>query len=122
MRQIGAKIRELRKLRDVTQREAARRLGVSAVHLCNVERGHTQPSWRLLAKIERIWQVTVVVRLVSFETRTAVVQCLNEQHAEIERLRERALPESCCDCRFCVDQDDHIPGCDNPLIAKPRRT
>ncbi len=44
--------------------------------------------------------------------------CVMVLEAKNERLRMKALPESCNDCRYCVRPDDHIPGCDTPIGAE----
>jgi len=40
---------------ELTQTHAAERLGVSNVHLCNVERGRNFPTFSLLAKAARLY-------------------------------------------------------------------
>ena len=47
----GERIRELRKGRGLTQRELARRAGVSPQYLCDVEAGRVNPSLAVLEKI-----------------------------------------------------------------------
>jgi len=41
----------------MTQRAAADKMGISYVHLCNVERGTNWPSWVLLHKIGDLYDV-----------------------------------------------------------------
>lgn len=75
MNNIGNTVRVLRQLHGcLSQRQAAKRLGISTVHLCNIEKGHSQPSWKLLDKIETIYGVSFVVG-VSFGFRGKEAAC-----------------------------------------------
>lgn len=56
---LGCAIRAVRKFRGMTQRAAASALGISAVHLCNVESGQSMPSCGLLAKMETLLDATL---------------------------------------------------------------
>ncbi|QDV49599.1 helix-turn-helix protein [Gimesia fumaroli] len=49
--EVRKAVRDLRKRFGFKQYEFAAALGVSNVHLCNVERGYTKPSLDLLAKM-----------------------------------------------------------------------
>jgi transcriptional regulator with XRE-family HTH domain len=48
-------VRDMLNRKGMTQRELARRSGVSYVHICNILRGHTSPSldlaWRIAVKL-----------------------------------------------------------------------
>lgn len=48
-------IRDLRDKSKLSQREAARRLGITAVYLCNLEKGTYSPSLELLGKMARMY-------------------------------------------------------------------
>ena len=61
MIKLGTTIRHLREAKGLTQRAAAEILGISDVHLCNLEHDKARPSADLLAKIHRVWQVDVYV-------------------------------------------------------------
>ncbi len=50
---MGERIRELREIKDLSVRELAKRLGVSAPFLSDVELGRRHPSDEVLAKIAR---------------------------------------------------------------------
>jgi transcriptional regulator with XRE-family HTH domain len=58
---IGETARYLRTVRGVTQREAANQLGVSVVHLCNIEKGRATPSEDLLERFTQLWGVDLYV-------------------------------------------------------------
>lgn len=54
---LGKTIRHIREAKGLTQRAAANVLGISDVHLCNLERDKARPSDELLAKIRDEWDV-----------------------------------------------------------------
>lgn len=56
---LALAIRECRKSVGLTQREAARQLGITDVHLCNLEHGKSQPSLKLIAWMEQAFGVNV---------------------------------------------------------------
>ena len=58
---IGSTARSLRERLGITQRAAADLLGISPVHLCNVENDKSQPSSSLLDKYEELWGVDLYV-------------------------------------------------------------
>ncbi|MFO7906783.1 MAG: helix-turn-helix domain-containing protein [Planctomycetota bacterium] len=61
MVQIGQTAKRLRESLRWTQRETATALGVSCVHLCNVENGKTQPSQALLDRYRELWGIDLYV-------------------------------------------------------------
>lgn len=58
---LGATARSLRDSFGLTQRAAADRLGVSCVHLCNVERGNARPSPDLIDRYRDVFGVDLYV-------------------------------------------------------------
>lgn len=57
---LGQKLRELRDQRDLSLREAARKLGgISAAHLSDVELGRRFPSEDLMGKLAQLFGVSV---------------------------------------------------------------
>jgi transcriptional regulator with XRE-family HTH domain len=58
---LGNTARELRCLLGFTQREAARRLGISVVHLCNIENQKASPSPDLLDRFRQLWDIDLYV-------------------------------------------------------------
>ena len=58
---LGNTARHLRKSLGIKQREAAEALGVSVVHLCNVENNKSAPSAALLARYRELWDVDLYV-------------------------------------------------------------
>jgi transcriptional regulator with XRE-family HTH domain len=61
MNGIGQTARFVRESRGLTQRAAAEALGVSAVHLSNIERGRTQPSAALIARFKDVYGLDVYI-------------------------------------------------------------
>lgn len=57
-RSVGKALREVRNLRGMTQAGAAKMVGLSAVHLCNVESGESVPSPRVLFSLCEFYGVT----------------------------------------------------------------
>ena len=58
---ISQTARYVRERRGMTQRAAADALGVSAVHLSNVERGRAVPSSSLLSRLKDVYKIDVYV-------------------------------------------------------------
>jgi transcriptional regulator with XRE-family HTH domain len=58
---VGDSARALRDQLGLSQKEAAVELGISNVHLCNVEKNNSQPSPELLAKYRELWGVDLYV-------------------------------------------------------------
>ena len=61
MKAIGTTVRYVREKRGMTQKAAAEALGVSPVHLSNVERGVTPPSALLISRFAVIYGIDVYV-------------------------------------------------------------
>ncbi len=61
MPDIGQTARYVRERLGLTQRAAADALGVSAVHLSNVERGRTVPSSSLVSRFKNVYKIDVYV-------------------------------------------------------------
>ena len=58
---VGNSARSLREQLGLSQKEAAAELGISNVHLCNVENDNANPSPELLAKYRDLWGVDLYV-------------------------------------------------------------
>ncbi|MCR9117558.1 MAG: helix-turn-helix transcriptional regulator [bacterium] len=58
---IGATAKRLRERLGITQVDCAKILGISNVHLCNVEKNKTQPSQALIEKYVETWGVDLYV-------------------------------------------------------------
>jgi transcriptional regulator with XRE-family HTH domain len=61
MTEIGSTVRYVREKLGMTQKAAAKALGVSSVHLSNVERGVTPPSALLIARFADVYGIDVYV-------------------------------------------------------------
>lgn len=71
MKTLGQRIRELREERDLSLRELAKKLGVSAAFLSDIELDRRHPSDNVLAKIAHLLN-TSVEELRTLDTRPAV--------------------------------------------------
>ncbi len=58
---IGEHARELRMMQSLPQQEAAELLGISNVHLCNIEAGKSVPSPDLLDRMNDLYGADVYV-------------------------------------------------------------
>jgi transcriptional regulator with XRE-family HTH domain len=58
---LGQTARDLRDSLGLTQRAAAEALGISFVHLCNVEKNRAAPSQALVDKYRELWGVDLHV-------------------------------------------------------------
>src|SRR5690606_15146719 len=58
---LGDTARELRESLGLTQRAAAMQLGISFVHLCNVEKNRAMPSPALMDRYRELWGVDLYV-------------------------------------------------------------
>jgi transcriptional regulator with XRE-family HTH domain len=70
-RTLGQRLRELREAKDLSLRELAKKLDVSAAFLSDVELGRRFPSADVLAKMAKILEVTTD-ELKAFDTRPPV--------------------------------------------------
>ena len=57
MIKLGSTIKYIREAKGLKQREAATVLGISDVHLCNLEHDKARPSTNLVIKIQQMWNV-----------------------------------------------------------------
>ena len=62
LRQIGGKVAYYRKMRNLTQAELAKRLGVNKGYISRIERGLTVPTVATLYKIAAAMGMTVELR------------------------------------------------------------
>jgi len=58
---LGKTARHLRDSLGLTQRAAAQELGISVVHLCNIENNKALPSPALLERFRELWNVDLYV-------------------------------------------------------------
>jgi transcriptional regulator with XRE-family HTH domain len=71
MKTLGQRIRELREEKDLSLRELAKRIEVSAAFLSDVELGRRYPSDKILESISRILG-TAIEDLRSYDTRPPI--------------------------------------------------
>lgn len=58
---LGKTARHFRESLGLTQRAVAGQLGISFVHLCNIERNHSVPSQAVIDKYREIWGIDLYV-------------------------------------------------------------
>jgi transcriptional regulator with XRE-family HTH domain len=58
---LGNTARDLRDRLGLTQRAAAEALGISFVHLCNIEKDRAAPSQALIDKYRELWGIDLYV-------------------------------------------------------------
>lgn len=58
---LGNTARELRESLGLTQRAAAQALGISFVHLCNIEKNRAVPSQTLIDRMRDLWGIDLYV-------------------------------------------------------------
>lgn len=65
-KELGEEIVHLRKRRDLTQRKLAEKIGITNVHLCNIERGRGKGIQKLsmLQKIAKALRCQLKIRFV----------------------------------------------------------
>lgn len=61
MMKLGRTAKYIRKQAGLTQRQAAERLRITPVHLCNIERNHAAPSSSLCDRYEEVFGVDLYV-------------------------------------------------------------
>jgi transcriptional regulator with XRE-family HTH domain len=61
MLRVGKTARYLRDCKGLSQREAAEALGITQVHLSNIENNKSHPSPELLARYRELWDVDLYV-------------------------------------------------------------
>jgi len=71
MKTLGGRIRELREAKDISLRELARKLDLSAAFLSDIELGRRYPSAKVLSQIARKLEVEVE-ELQEYDTRPPV--------------------------------------------------
>lgn len=83
MKTIGERIRELRGEKDISLRELASKVGVSAAFMSDVELGRRQPSDKHLAALARILR-TPLKELKLSDTRPPVQEVRRKANADPE--------------------------------------
>lgn len=71
MKQLGQRIRELREEKDYSLRELAKKIGISAAFLSDIELGRRYPSEKVLVTIAQLLDATLE-DLRQYDTRTPV--------------------------------------------------
>jgi transcriptional regulator with XRE-family HTH domain len=56
---VGRRLRQIRRQKDITQEQLAEAVGVSAESISNIERGKNAPSFETLEKLAAVLEVEV---------------------------------------------------------------
>ena len=56
---IGCRLRLTRKALGISQRDAAKQIGITPVYLCFLEHDQHEPSLRVLRRIAKVYKTTV---------------------------------------------------------------
>lgn len=80
---FGAKLRLLRKEKNMTQKVLAERLGLATSAICSYEAGARYPSYEILIKIAGIFRVSIDYLLGVEEKRCIDVSDISEKDIEI---------------------------------------
>jgi transcriptional regulator with XRE-family HTH domain len=81
MKNLGEKIRELREDKDISLRELAKRLGLSAAFLSDVELGRRYPSEKVLRELATELRVKLE-ELKNFDTRPPIEEVRRRVQAD----------------------------------------
>jgi len=77
---LGKTARHLRETLGLTQRATANALGISYVHLCNIENNKALPSQELLERFRTLWGIDLYV----------LAWCLYGDHSKLPAAMRRA--------------------------------
>jgi transcriptional regulator with XRE-family HTH domain len=84
--------RFVRERRQLTQRAAAKALGVSYVHVCNIERGKATPSVALVERYRTVFGVALhVVAWCLFEDDDQIPESVRRPRAKLAQAWRREL-------------------------------
>lgn len=99
MNNIGRTAKYLRSTKGITQRAAAELLGISYVHLCNIENGNASPSPDLLARFSEVWEVDLHV----------LSWCLHGDISKLPKAVQRPMSELAKAWRSELEKRNIIP-------------
>lgn len=97
---LGQTARDLRESLGLTQREAARQLEISHVHLCNVEKNRAAPSQALIDRYRELWGVDLhvmawcnhgVVNMLPKNLRALASELAEEWQVHVKSLAKRDI-------------------------------
>lgn len=95
MNSLGSTARSVRECLGLTQKAAAEALGVSSVHLSNVERGVTLPSASLISRFTEVYGVDVyVLRYCTAPEADDVPEGVKQARRQLAEALRRQLGES----------------------------
>jgi len=95
--QFGERIRELRKLRGITQEKLAEYLGIEQKHVSLIEHGKSYPSLDRLTKIAEVLQVPLpsLFDFIHLADRETKAQSLEEMLKELDEETQQLAYKVC---------------------------
>lgn len=108
---LGQAARDLRKRLKLSLREAEAELGISYVHLCNIENGKVSPSSGVIERFQEAWGIDLYMFALAFHsdndtprTLQAPVKALEEAcRRHIESLLRKRSKEGKQSCLISAD-------------------
>lgn len=92
---FGEKLKSLRKMEKLTQKQLADRIGVAKSIISYYESGHRYPSYDVLVKIARVFHVTTDYLLDVEKRRMLDVSDLSEESVAVLEMVANALRNKC---------------------------
>lgn len=84
---LGKAAKWIRTELGLSQRAAAKELEITAVHLCNIERGHAQPSPPMMEKFREAWGIDLyMIAAMLFVDREEYPLQMHHAMNKLERL------------------------------------
>lgn len=109
---LGLAAQDLRKRLHLSLREAAVELGVSYVHLCNIENAKASPSPEILEKFHEAWGIDLYMYALAFfpgdrdipkPLRAPIKALATEWKSQIDRILRQRSKEGSGPCLIWAD-------------------
>lgn len=99
----------IRQSHGLSQKVAAKKLGVTTVHLCNIEKNKTQPSASLVARYTELWGVDVYVLAWCLRDDAEVPAALRSTVRRLEQLWKKELRKTLESSKNAENQGSTAP-------------
>lgn len=92
---LGAAARYLRERLQLSQRKAAAELGISHVHLSNIENGHTSPTASMIEKYHTAWGIDLyMLAVVRFSDEDRLPACMENVISQLHEAWDAEIEEA----------------------------
>jgi len=92
---LGSAARHLRERLQLSQRRAAKELGISHVHLSNIENGHTSPTASMIEKYYVAWGVDLyMLAVVQFSDENRLPACMEKVISDLHESWDAEIEEA----------------------------